>query len=146
MKQNDCDDFLDTVIIGSSTLYLLAKGAIQMLIIIIIYSKSYFLQSLKSEAPAEVKDKKPLANWPKEGEVVVKDYSMRYREGLPLVLNNINCHIKPKEKIGIVGRTGSGKSFVSYLEMGGGSGELLCEIGNALLMEAGRVRKAIERA
>ena len=64
---------------------------------------------MKSEAPAEVKDKKPLANWPREGEVVVKDYSMRYREGLPLVLNNINCHIKPKEKIGIVGRTGSGK-------------------------------------
>ena len=34
----DCDDFLDTVIIGSSALYPLAKGAIQMLIIIIIIS------------------------------------------------------------------------------------------------------------
>ena len=37
MKRNDCDDFLDTVIIGSSALYPLAKGAIQMLILLFFY-------------------------------------------------------------------------------------------------------------
>ena len=37
MKRNDCDDFPDTVIIGSSALYPLAKGAIQMLILLFIY-------------------------------------------------------------------------------------------------------------
>ena len=36
MKQNDCDNFPDTVIVGSRALYPLAKGAIQMIIIIII--------------------------------------------------------------------------------------------------------------
>jgi ABC-type bacteriocin/lantibiotic exporter with double-glycine peptidase domain len=35
---------------------------------------------------------------------------VRYRDGLPLVLENITCEIKGGQKIGVVGRTGSGKS------------------------------------
>jgi ABC-type multidrug transport system fused ATPase/permease subunit len=37
---------------------------------------------------------------------------MRYREGLPLVLKDISFKISPGEKVGIVGRTGAGKSSI----------------------------------
>ena len=46
MKRNDCDDFPDTVIIGSSALYPLAKGAIQMLNTIIIIITTHSLVGL----------------------------------------------------------------------------------------------------
>ena len=41
------------------------------------------------------------------------NYSVRYREGLDLVLRGIDCVIKPGEKVGIVGRTGAGKSSLT---------------------------------
>ena len=37
-----------------------------------------------------------------------KSAYMRYRDGLPSVLKNVSIDIKPREKIGVVGRTGSG--------------------------------------
>jgi ATP-binding cassette, subfamily C (CFTR/MRP), member 1 len=48
--------------------------------------------------------------WPAEGKLEIIDLSMRYRENLPLVLNKISFTVLPGEKIGICGRTGSGKS------------------------------------
>ena len=50
------------------------------------------------------------AAWPTSGSVDIKDYSARYRPGLPLTLKHISASIGPGEKIGIVGRTGAGKS------------------------------------
>ena len=55
-----------------------------------------------------------------------RDYSVRYREGLDLVLKGIDCRVKPSEKIGIVGRTGAGKSSLTVgvfrlIEAAGGS-------------------------
>uniref|UniRef100_A0A3B5AM29 ATP binding cassette subfamily C member 3 n=1 Tax=Stegastes partitus TaxID=144197 RepID=A0A3B5AM29_9TELE len=67
----------------------------------------------KTEAPWEVEDKKPNAEWPMAGNVEFSDYSVRYREGLDLVLKNITLKVKGGEKIGIVGRTGAGKSSMT---------------------------------
>ncbi|XP_060795614.1 ATP-binding cassette sub-family C member 3 isoform X2 [Neoarius graeffei] len=65
------------------------------------------------EAPWEVEDKKPSSDWPPEGNVEFTNYSVRYREGLDLVLRNISLQVKGGEKIGIVGRTGAGKSSMT---------------------------------
>ena len=40
----------------------------------------------------------------------MENISMKYRPELPLVLKNVNAEFKPCERIGIVGKTGSGKS------------------------------------
>jgi ATP-binding cassette, subfamily C (CFTR/MRP), member 1 len=48
--------------------------------------------------------------WPSEGEIVFRNVNLRYRPGLPRVLRNLSLTIRPREKVGIVGRTGAGKS------------------------------------
>ena len=50
------------------------------------------------------------SNFPQNGKIEFINYSVKYRPDTKLVLKNLNFVIKPGEKIGIVGRTGSGKS------------------------------------
>ncbi|CAG2109458.1 unnamed protein product [Medioppia subpectinata] len=56
---------------------------------------------------------KPSPDWPERGEIKFSEYSTRYREGLDLVLKKITLEVRPKEKVGIVGRTGAGKSSLT---------------------------------
>ncbi|GFT55309.1 hypothetical protein NPIL_228741 [Nephila pilipes] len=56
------------------------------------------------------KDKKPPKDWPKKGYIVYQNVNLRYAPDEPPVLKNLNFEIYPEEKIGIVGRTGAGKS------------------------------------
>lgn len=51
--------------------------------------------------------------WPQRGEIIFENVSLRYRPEIDLTLKNISLKIHPNEKIGIVGRTGSGKSTLS---------------------------------
>jgi len=65
---------------------------------------------LPSEGPTVIPDNRPPPNWPSKGIVEFKDVQLRYREGLDLVLRGISFSMQSKEKIGVVGRTGAGKS------------------------------------
>ncbi|XP_022670317.1 multidrug resistance-associated protein 1-like isoform X4 [Varroa destructor] len=69
--------------------------------------------NLPSEAEWSIRGQKPPEEWPTKGKVVFKNYSTRYRNGLPLVLKNISATIRAGEKVGIVGRTGAGKSSLT---------------------------------
>ncbi|XP_041850293.1 multidrug resistance-associated protein 5 isoform X2 [Melanotaenia boesemani] len=75
----------------------------------------HYIQSLSQEAPARVKGQSPPPDWPQQGELVFREVEMRYQENLPRVLSKISCTIRPKEKVGIVGRTGSGKSSLGVV-------------------------------
>ncbi|CAL1193871.1 unnamed protein product [Candida parapsilosis] len=68
---------------------------------------------LKSEAPEIISEHRPPQAWPQDGEIKFEHYSTKYRPELDLVLKDINIDIKPREKIGIVGRTGAGKSSIT---------------------------------
>ncbi|XP_008553088.1 multidrug resistance-associated protein 1 isoform X3 [Microplitis demolitor] len=65
------------------------------------------------EAAWEILSTAPPKDWPSEGRVEFRDYKVRYREGLDLVLNGISFAVNGGEKIGIVGRTGAGKSSLT---------------------------------
>ena len=51
--------------------------------------------------------------WPTQGKIEFKSVELKYRPDLPLVLKGISFSIQPGEKIGIIGRTGAGKSSIA---------------------------------
>jgi len=84
----------------------------------------YYGTELDEEAPLHLKDVPD--SWPQKGEIVFNEVQMRYRNGLPLVLQGLNMTVAGGERIGIVGRTGAGKSSIMstlfrLVELSGGS-------------------------
>ncbi|NWW21215.1 MRP3 protein, partial [Falcunculus frontatus] len=67
----------------------------------------------ETEAPWIIEGKSPPEDWPSKGELEFVNYSVRYRKGLDLVLKGLNLQVHGGEKIGIVGRTGAGKSSMT---------------------------------
>ncbi|XP_042517600.1 ABC transporter C family member 14-like [Macadamia integrifolia] len=93
---------------------------------------------IPSEKPWRIKDCLPSPNWPTKGNVNLKDLQVKYRPNTPLVLKGITLSIQGGEKIGVVGRTGSGKStliqvFFRLVEPSGGKiiidGVDICTLG-----------------
>ncbi|KAF2134156.1 ABC multidrug transporter-like protein [Dothidotthia symphoricarpi CBS 119687] len=79
---------------------------------------------LEEEAPLKMGEVR--STWPEHGEIVFDNVEMRYRDGLPLVLKGLSMHVRAGERIGVVGRTGAGKSSIMSTlfrlqELAGGS-------------------------
>lgn len=65
---------------------------------------------IPSEALPIIENCRPPPSWPENGTIELIDLKVRYKESLPVVLHGISCMFPGGKKIGIVGRTGSGKS------------------------------------
>ncbi|KAI0066584.1 hypothetical protein BV25DRAFT_1868241 [Artomyces pyxidatus] len=65
------------------------------------------------QEPKATKDGVPPAYWPASGDLKVENLSARYSEDGPEVLHGLSFHVKSGERIGVVGRTGSGKSSLT---------------------------------
>uniref|UniRef100_A0A4X2LR57 ATP binding cassette subfamily C member 6 n=1 Tax=Vombatus ursinus TaxID=29139 RepID=A0A4X2LR57_VOMUR len=68
--------------------------------------------NIKKEAPW-IKSNRPPSHWPDKGIVEFVNYEARYRPDLGLALQNVTFQTHSEEKIGIVGRTGAGKSTLT---------------------------------
>ena len=66
-----------------------------------------YTSEIVTEADWDHGQKKPKPEWPQEGAVEFRNYGMRYREGLDLVVQGINAKISGGQTVGIVGRTGN---------------------------------------
>ncbi|KAI9809799.1 MAG: hypothetical protein M1825_000232 [Sarcosagium campestre] len=70
----------------------------------------YYGTELEEEAPLRLGD--VPTQWPEKGQITFENVEMRYREKLPLVLRGFSMRVEGGERIGIVGRTGAGKSSI----------------------------------
>ncbi|KAF9921984.1 hypothetical protein FBU30_007941 [Linnemannia zychae] len=98
----------------------------------------HYSEELTIEADPIIPDNRPSDSWPSAGAISIRNLEMRYRPELPLVLRNLSLDIKGGEKIGVVGRTGAGKSSIMMalfrlVEPSNGTMEIdgvdICKIG-----------------
>lgn len=73
----------------------------------------YKLGDLPQEPAWKLKSDPDIGTWPKAGDVHFKNVCLRYRPGLPLALENFQLEIQSGERLGVVGRTGAGKSSIT---------------------------------
>ncbi|XP_017979302.1 PREDICTED: ABC transporter C family member 8 isoform X2 [Theobroma cacao] len=65
---------------------------------------------LPAEPPAIIEDNRPPSSWPPKGRIELQELKIRYRPNAPLVLKGISCTFREGTRVGVVGRTGSGKT------------------------------------
>jgi energy-coupling factor transporter ATP-binding protein EcfA2 len=74
------------------------------------YDKSHAKQQAREEGGAEMTLLEPPVSWPDKGRVEFKNVCAKYRPELDRVLDGISFVVESRQKVGVVGRTGSGKS------------------------------------
>ena len=74
----------------------------------------HYARNLDQEAPYKRDDNKPKDSWPEQGCIEVENLEIKYSSSSGAVLKNISFSVNSKEKIGVVGRTGAGKSTITY--------------------------------
>ncbi|KAJ1931839.1 ATP-binding cassette glutathione S-conjugate transporter ycf1, partial [Kickxella alabastrina] len=72
---------------------------------------------LEREAPAIVENSTPESSWPQNGVIEFRNYNIRYRSEFDLVIKDLSFAVGKNKKISIVGRTGAGKSSITYALM-----------------------------
>eukprot|EP01018_Ginkgo_biloba_P033198 Gb_05522 [translate_table: standard] len=65
---------------------------------------------IPSEAPLVIEESRPAHDWPSKGTICLDNLQVRYGKHLPYVLKSLTCTFPGRRKVGVVGRTGSGKS------------------------------------
>ncbi|XP_064519063.1 ATP-binding cassette sub-family C member 2 [Pseudopipra pipra] len=108
----------------TQTLNWLVRTSSELETNIVAVERVHEYMKVENEAPW-VTGKRPPRGWPSKGEIQFIDYKVRYRPELDLVLQGITCNIGSTEKVGVVGRTGAGKSSLTnclfrVLEAAGG--------------------------
>ncbi|XP_047960012.1 LOW QUALITY PROTEIN: ABC transporter C family member 8-like [Salvia hispanica] len=66
--------------------------------------------NIPPEPPAVIPDNRPPASWPQKGRIELVELKIRYRPNAPVVLKGITCTFEEGKRVGVVGRTGSGKT------------------------------------
>ncbi|XP_065933452.1 ATP-binding cassette sub-family C member 4-like isoform X1 [Magallana gigas] len=99
---------------------------------------------LEQEAP-KVSNSPPPSSWPQNGEIKLVNVGLQYSSDTDQVLHNITCLINSREKIGIVGRTGAGKSslLAALLRLAEPIGEIYIDDVNVLKIGLHELRNKI---
>ncbi|XP_021375724.1 multidrug resistance-associated protein 5-like [Mizuhopecten yessoensis] len=88
---------------------LFTKGTISPALAALSLTMSINILDIERETGSSKVDE----NWPSQGRITFSNVMMKYRSDMDLVLRNIIFDILPKQKVGIVGRTGAGKSSLA---------------------------------
>ncbi|XP_051148099.1 ABC transporter C family member 8 isoform X2 [Andrographis paniculata] len=106
-------------LVGLSLSYAFALTGTQVFLVRWYSSLTNFIVSVERikqymnippEPPAVIAEKRPPFSWPQRGRIQLQDLKIRYRPNAPMVLKGITCTFREGARVGVVGRTGSGKT------------------------------------
>ncbi|GAA5846361.1 hypothetical protein JCM9279_001345 [Rhodotorula babjevae] len=102
-----------TLLLQSSTQMLVRQAAEVENNMSSIERFEWYATQLPQEAPARIAETAPPPTWPEHGAISFQNVAIKYRPELPTVVRNFSLEICAGEKVGVVGRTGAGKSTIT---------------------------------